>query len=83
MYPDVALSVFQQVFSNALYENKKEANILDFYNAIKVSRKIYPDSIIKELNNFRETFKELAIAENVVLPIVTLDDLEKDQTALW
>lgn len=82
MYPDVALSVFQQVFSNALYENKKEANILDFYNAIKVSRKIYPDSIIKELNNFRETFKELAIAENVVLPIVTLDDLEKDQTAL-
>ena len=82
MYPDVALSVFQQVFSNALFENKKEANILDFYNAIKVSRKIYPDSIIKELNNFRETFKELAIAENVVLPIVTLDDLEKDQTAL-
>ena len=82
MYPDVALSVFQQVFSNALYENKKKANILDFYNAIKVSRKIYPDSIIKELNNFRETFKELAIAENVVLPIVTLDDLEKDQTAL-
>ncbi len=82
MYPDVALSVFQQVFSNALYENKKEANILDFYNAIKVSRKIYPDSIIKELNNFRETFKELAIAENVVLPIVTLNDLEKDQTAL-
>ena len=82
MYPDVALSVFQQVFSNALYENKKKANILDFYNAIKVSRKIYPDSIIKELNNFRETFKELAIAENVVLPIVTLEDLEKDQTAL-
>lgn len=82
MYPDVALSVLQQVFSNALYENKNEADILDFYKAIMVSRKIYPDSIIKELNSFRENFKEMCEQENIVLPVVTLDDLEKDQTTI-
>lgn len=82
MYPDVALSVFQQVFSNALYENKNYADVSDFYKAIMISRKIYPDSIIKELNQFRENFKDLCEKENIVLPIVTLDDLEKDQTQI-
>ena len=82
MYPDVALSVLSQAFSNALYNNKKEADVLDFYTAIKSSRKIYPDSIIKELEQFRETFKDLCKQENVVLPIVKLEDLEKEQTTL-
>ena len=82
MYPDVALSVLSQAFSTALYNNKKEADVLDFYTAIKSSRKIYPDSIIKELEQFRETFKDLCKQENVVLPIVKLEDLEKEQTEL-
>lgn len=82
MYPDVALSVLSQAFSNALYENKTEATVTDFYNAIKVSRKIYPDSIVKELDQFRETFKDLCKDENVVLPVVTLSELEKEQTNL-
>ena len=83
MYPDVALSVLSQAFSTALYNNKKEADVLDFYMAIKSSRKIYPDSIIKELEQFRDTFKDLCKQENVVLPIVKLEDLEKEQTELW
>ena len=82
MYPDVALSVLSQAFSNALYYNKKEVDVLDFYNAIKYSRKIYPDSIIKELDQFRETFKDLCKEENVILPIVRLEDLEKEQTTI-
>ena len=82
MYPDVALSVLSQAFSTALYNNKKEADVLDFYMAIKSSRKIYPDSIIKELEQFRDTFKDLCKQENVVLPIVKLEDLEKEQTEL-
>ncbi len=82
MYPDVALSVFQQVFSNALYENKEYADILDFYKAIMMSRKIYPDSIIKELDNFRVVFEDLCKKENIELPVVTIDDLEKDQTEI-
>lgn len=82
MYPDVAFSVLSQAFSTALYENKTVVDVEDFYNAIKVSRKIYPDSIIKELASFRETFKDLCIQENIVLPIITIDDLEKEQTEL-
>lgn len=82
MYPDVALSVLSQAFSNALYNNKKEADVLDFYTAIKSSRKIYPDSIIKELDQFRENFKDLCKEENVILPVVKLEDLEKEQTTL-
>jgi len=83
MYPDVAFSVLSQAFSTALYENKQMVDVSDFYNAIKVSRKIYPDSIIKELNAFRETFKDLCAQENVVLPVVTINDLEMEQTIIW
>ena len=82
MYPDVALSVLSQAFSTALYYNKKEVDVEDFYTAIKSSRKIYPDSIIKELDQFRETFKDLCKQENVVLPVVKVEDLERDQTEL-
>lgn len=82
MYPDVALSVLSQAFSTALFENKSSVDVQDFYNAIKVSRKIYPDSIIKELNNFREQFADLCKQENIVLPIVTINDLEKEQTVI-
>ena len=74
MYPDVALSVLTQAFSLAMYDNKTEVDVLDFYNAIKSSRKIYPDSIIKELEEFRETFKDLCKEENIFLPIVKLED---------
>lgn len=82
MYPDVALSVLTQAFSNALYNNKTEVDVVDFYNAIAISRKIYPDSIIKELDQFRETFKDLCKDENVVLPVIKLEDLDKEQTQL-
>lgn len=82
MYPDVAFSVLSQAFSTALYENKTCVDVMDFYSAIKVSRKIYPDSIIKELTSFRENFKDLCEQENIVLPIVTINDLEKEQTIL-
>lgn len=82
MYPDVAFSVLSQAFSTALYENKPAVDVADFYNAIKVSRKIYPDSIIKELDSFRENFKDLCAQENIVLPIITINDLEKEQTQI-
>lgn len=77
MYPDVAFSVLNQAFSLALLENKKEVGILEVYNAIKTSKRIYPDSIVKELNAFRENFKKICEEENVILPIVTLEDVKK------
>lgn len=76
MYPDVAFSVLTAAFSEALFQNRKEVNVLDVYNAIKTSKRIYPDSIVKELTAFREKFAKLCIEENVTLPIVSIDELE-------
>lgn len=76
MYPDIAFSVLSAAFSNALFENKTEVDILDVYNAIKTSKRIYPDSIVKELAAFREKFKDFCIEQGITLPIVTIDDID-------
>jgi ATP-dependent Clp protease ATP-binding subunit ClpA len=76
MYPDVAFSVLSQAFSMALVDNRNEVNILDVYNAIKMSKRIYPDSIVKELILFKEKFDKICIEEGIVLPIVSINDLE-------
>lgn len=75
-YPDVALSVLTAAFSQALFQNRNEVNVLDVYNAIKVSKRIYPDSIIKELETFRIKFANLCASENIELPIVTIDEIK-------
>ncbi len=79
MYPDVSLSVLTQAFSHALYNNNSEVTVLDVYNAIKTSKRIYPDSIVKELTLFREKFKKLCEDEGVVLPVVTKEEIESMQ----
>ena len=76
MYPDVAFSVLSQAFSLALFENKKEVDVIDVYNAIRTSKRIYPDSIVKELEAFRQKFKKFCEEENIVLPIVTLEEVQ-------
>ena len=57
-YPDVSLTIVQQAFSNALFDNRFEVNILDFRLAIQSSKNIYPDVITKSLPSFDEMFKE-------------------------
>ncbi len=76
MYPDIAFSVLTAAFSHALYQNKSCVEMIDVYNAIKESKRIYPDSRIKELANFREKFAKLAVEEQVELPIVTLEEIK-------
>lgn len=76
MYPDVAFSILQAAFSNALFENKSTVDVVDFYNAIRTSKRIYPDSIVKELTAFREKFTRLCEEENVILPVITINDIE-------
>lgn len=76
MYPDVAFSVLQSSFSNALFENRGEVTINDVYNAIKISKRIYPDSIIKELDAFREKFKKYTDELGIILPIVSIDEIK-------
>lgn len=76
MYPDISFSVLQASFSNALFENRNEVTILDVYNAIKTSKRIYPDSIVKELNLFREKFKKYTNELGIELPVVTVDEIK-------
>lgn len=75
MYPDVSLSVLSGAFSQALYQDKPHVEMIDVYNAIKNSKRIYPDSRVKELAAFREKFKDMAVEEGVVLPIVTAEEI--------
>lgn len=76
MYPDICFSVLTAAFSNALYENKQVVDVKDVYNAIKNSKRIYPDTIIKELNNFRVKFNDVCAQEGIVLPVVTIDEIK-------
>lgn len=78
MYPDVSLSVLTQAFSYALLDNKKEVELIDVYNAIKNSKRIYPDSIIKELKTFKEKFSKLCEKESIVLPDVTIEEISSN-----
>lgn len=82
MYPDIAFSVLSQAFSLALFENKKEVDVVDVYNAIKTSKRIYPDSIVKELDAFRQKFKKFCEEENIVLPTVTLDEVQVSEDTI-
>lgn len=76
MYPDVAFSVLTGAFSNALFNNKQYVEVVDVYEAIKNSKRIYPDSIVKELKLFREKFADICAEEQIVLPVVTVDEIQ-------
>ena len=49
---------------------------MDVYNAIKTSKRIYPDSIVKELTLFRDKFSSLCNEEGIELPVVTINDID-------
>ena len=80
MYPDVAFSVLSQAFSQAIYRNSDTVNLLDFYNAIKLSKRIYPDTIIKELKLFKAKFRQICEEENIILPDVTIDEIKVEES---
>ena len=66
-YPDIALVMLRQAFSNAIYENRATVNFKNIYDAIRFSKVIYPDVIKKELINFKEIFKDELAEENVLV----------------
>ena len=64
-YPDVSLTIIQQAFSNALFNNRRDVNILDVRTAIISCKHVYPDVIKKAIPQFDTVFadqiKELAM----------------------
>jgi len=57
-YPDVSLTIVQQAFSNALFDNRWEVNVIDIKKAIMNSKNIYPDVIKKSMPEFDKIFEK-------------------------
>ena len=68
-YPDIALTLLTQAFSEAVFDNKQIVTIEHIEKAIKNSTAIYPDVIHKGIVSLREEFKDLFKQE---------EDLRKD-----
>lgn len=64
-YPDIALTIVRQAFSNAMYENSRKVGFKNIYDAVRTTKTVYPDVIKKELVNFKEIFKDELLQENV------------------
>ena len=56
-YPDVTLTLVQDAFSYAVFDNRRYVNVLDFRKAIENTKSVYPDVITKSLPVFDETFR--------------------------
>ena len=57
-YPDVTLTLVQQAFSNALFDNRTEVNVFDFRKAIQNTKNLYEDVINKALPEFDRIFQD-------------------------
>lgn len=66
-YPDIALVVLRQAFSNAVYENRKTVCFKNIYDAIRFTKAVYPDVIKKELVVFMDMFEDELKQEGVVV----------------
>ena len=66
-YPDIALVLLRQAFSNAIYENRNMVGFKNIYDAIGTTKVVYPDVIKKELVKFMEIFKDELASEGVVV----------------
>ncbi|MDD3821896.1 MAG: AAA family ATPase [Bacilli bacterium] len=64
-YPDIALNLLTQAFSFALFDNSLKVTFKHIWSAIKNSKLVYPDVIIKEKKAFLEEFEEFLAEENV------------------
>ena len=66
-YPDIALTILSNAFTYAVFENSKEVKIRHVYEAIKNARNVYEDAKLKEIERFKEVFKDLILEENLVI----------------
>lgn len=62
-YPDISLTILQQAFSYAAFDNRQEVDIRDVRKAILNTKLIYPDVIKKELIRFNEVFRDIYLME--------------------
>ncbi len=66
-YPDIALTLLGNAYSNAVFENTHTLNITHIYNALKNTKNVYDDAKRKGLTEFKEEFKDIILEENANL----------------
>ncbi len=66
-YPDIALTLLGNAFSNAVFENTNELRIRHIYEALKNSKNVYPDAKRKSLVEFKDKFSDIISEENLVI----------------
>lgn len=66
-YPDIALTLLGNAFSNAVFENKNTLNVKNIYDALKNTKNVYDDAKRKGLVEFKNKFSDLIKEENIVL----------------
>ena len=66
-YPDICLTIVSNAFTYALYDNEKNVTTKHFYKAICNCKSVYEDVLVKEIENFKNTFDEFIRSENVNL----------------
>ncbi len=66
-YPDICLTILANAFTYALFDNEKDVKIKHVYKAIYNAKNIYEDAKKKEIERFKEEFKDLINEENVNL----------------
>ena len=77
-YPDVAITMMSQAFSEALFNNKQVVTASDVRSALKNSKAVYPDVIKKYLALFDEEFKDLLDEDKRNHIGLTEEDKEKE-----
>ncbi len=66
-YPDIALTLLGNAFSNAVFENRSTMCIKNIYDAIKNTKSVYEDARVKAINEFKEKFKDIIEKEGAIL----------------
>lgn len=66
-YPDIVLTLLMNAFSLALFENTSELRLRHIYKAVCRTKSVYEDAKIKEIEAFKEEFKDIITEENLDL----------------
>lgn len=66
-YPDIAIALLGNAYSNAVFENVNTLNIHHIFYAIKNTKSVYDDAKRKGIIEFKERFKDIIEDENAVL----------------
>lgn len=64
-YPDICLTIVSSAFSYALFENSPVVTLKHFYLAMKNTGTIYPDSIVKAIEDFTTRFQDMLEKEGI------------------